>query len=553
MTSYLVLASGFASSQFHREFGVTYSALIPVHGEPVLRTILQGLPIGSDLTVTIPSGCAVVAHEVSRSEGARVVEVHPDQTLGEAMRLGLEDLASNSQGPVVVLFGDTVIDFTLERDSIAVCAFGEGHPYTTVELDETGTPQFIPKADNGAAGKVFVGAFSISDPKALLTVLGRHVQAADVTTASVGSANDVSFFEALRQYGSRHPMRLVSIDGWSDAGHLRSWSHVRERRFEAREFNRLQLLSDGFVRKESDDLDKLQRELEWFRNVPDAVRIHCPAVRPTSGATMSADGYDIEYIPAPTLGERLVWGHHLGSQMAGMLGDLLPVLVAMRSARQAMSVSRQSQQRYSFYVDATLARLRQFDAPNSPIPIDQIITVNGDRLPPLISVVNEMQDVLRRSSIDELDCWSVMHGDFFLGNLIGDPRDSMIKMIDPRGSFGAPGLFGDPLYDLAKLSHSLLGHYDSIVAGLFSVRARSSTDFNVNLIVLPNSGVQESEGRSLVEEIADRLGVGVHVVRAIESLIFLRMLSLHGDSIDRQRALVSRAYVAREAALRVLR
>ena len=42
-------------------------------------------------------------------------------------------------------------------------------------------------------------------------------------------------------------------------------------------------------------------------------------------------------------------------------------------------------------------------------------------------------------------------------------------MLDPRGSFGASGIYGDPRYDVAKLYHSVYGMYDFITNDLFHV------------------------------------------------------------------------------------
>ena len=54
---------------------------------------------------------------------------------------------------------------------------------------------------------------------------------------------------------------------------------------------------------------------------------------------------------------------------------------------------------------------------------------------------------------------SIMHGDFCLSNILYDLRSRICKLLDPRGSFGASGIYGDPRYDVAKLYHSVYGLY----------------------------------------------------------------------------------------------
>ena len=44
-----------------------------------------------------------------------------------------------------------------------------------------------------------------------------------------------------------------------------------------------------------------------------------------------------------------------------------------------------------------------------------------------------------------------------------------MKFVDPKGALEEEDLWTDPYYDLAKLSHSVLGNYDLINNSLFVV------------------------------------------------------------------------------------
>jgi hypothetical protein len=80
-----------------------------------------------------------------------------------------------------------------------------------------------------------------------------------------------------------------------------------------------------------------------------------------------------------------------------------------------------------------------------------------------------------RSLYDE-GHFCVMHGDFCFNNILYDLHGGIVRLIDPRGSFGdkCPGIFGDCKYDLAKLAHSGIGRYDYLVNGLFSLSGWST-------------------------------------------------------------------------------
>jgi hypothetical protein len=99
----------------------------------------------------------------------------------------------------------------------------------------------------------------------------------------------------------------------------------------------------------------------------------------------------------------------------------------------------------------------------------------------------------------------------------------MVRVIDPRGRGpdGAPSLFGDPAYDLAKLHHSAVGFYDLIISGLFSLSERADHALTFTL---------EASAKHLAVRDRFRTWLRAHenqdpaVLQAISVLLFLSML-----------------------------
>ena len=54
----------------------------------------------------------------------------------------------------------------------------------------------------------------------------------------------------------------------------------------------------------------------------------------------------------------------------------------------------------------------------------------------------------------------ISHGDPCFSNIIYDRKSNLIKFIDPRGANDKAELYMHELYDIAKISHSILGNYD---------------------------------------------------------------------------------------------
>jgi hypothetical protein len=113
-------------------------------------------------------------------------------------------------------------------------------------------------------------------------------------------------------------------------------------------------------------------------------------------------------------------------------------------------------------------------------------------------------------------------------------------VIDPRGLDAAerPTLFGDPRYDIAKLHHSVVGRYDEIIAGRFSLSRAGPLD--MTLALEPEAGRETIQAIFLATAFA---GVTPDEAQAgpIAILLFLSMLPLHADNPVRQGALLANA------------
>lgn len=126
------------------------------------------------------------------------------------------------------------------------------------------------------------------------------------------------------------------------------------------------------------------------------------------------------------------------------------------------------------------------------------------------------------------------HGDFCLSNMF--IVDGKLKLIDPRGALSEAELFLDPYYDLAKLSHSILGMYDFFNTKQYSINLDDQLRFHLSFHNPPKPIFAKIFMAKLAENSYDYL-----LVRLYEASLFLSMLPLHIDDPHKTFAFVLNA------------
>ncbi|UFJ42455.1 hypothetical protein LOK74_08200 [Brevibacillus humidisoli] len=295
----------------------------------------------------------------------------------------------------------------------------------------------------------------------------------------------------------------------------------------ARYFNQL-VYDEGerSVTKRSTDERKLTDEICWYLDLPSRCKSLIPAIYDYSLEPGNVF-VTMEYIPWPTLTDS-----YLTVEGSSQLLEWEKVFEDLREVvRQFTAYSREPDitSYETMYMTKTHQRLGQFIRSSewaSAMLERGFQEINGRRLP-CPSLVLERE----RAAIDRLlyeGRFQIIHGDYCFPNILYDHDSRSIKLIDPRGSFGAPGLFGDVRYDLAKIRHSLSG-FDNIVRDRFTV-SLSGQSIALSLADnLAQRALRQMWDRCLDKRLAE--------VRLIESLLFLSMLPLHSDRPDRQMAM----------------
>lgn len=282
--------------------------------------------------------------------------------------------------------------------------------------------------------------------------------------------------------------------------------------------------STARVIKSSMDELKLIDEILWYKQLPSELHYLIPELY---GYSLEKGNVYLEmaYIPYPSLAELYIndeltidqWDHVLNQIM-----NLFAIFSSYQGELNSVSLEK-------MYILKTLERVNQFLEQSEwakAIRKKGYFRINDSYyLCPtklLKEYLAEVQNMYSRPVIQ------LIHGDLCFSNVMYDLSTDSICLIDPRGSFGEPGIYGDSRYDLGKIRHSLSG-YEYIVNDKFEIQAFAEG----MMLSLPISSVQNQVLVEWDRLLSDRS----RDIKMIEALLFLSMLPLHVDRPDRQKAM----------------
>lgn len=127
------------------------------------------------------------------------------------------------------------------------------------------------------------------------------------------------------------------------------------------------------------------------------------------------------------------------------------------------------------------------------------------------------------------------HGDLCLSNIIIQDETAELTFIDPRGGASQDKCFLTPYYDVAKLSHSLLGGYDLIINNLANI------SFDIEMMAKLNFSLDLNDNQEIFGEFVSSIGLDLKIVRLVEISLFLSMLPLHIENFRKVTLLYLRA------------
>lgn len=443
---------------------------------------------------------------------ANILRIDSQLSLGQALVTAWNLIEEKKDKTVKLLFGDTLLNtMPAEYDIVAVGQSHESYQWSQFNADG------IYDNDSSHYENVICGYFTFSN-------FHRFIKYVLI--------NKFSFTSALNSYKDDIGLTPIGVTDWLDFGHTNTYYQSKVKYTTQRAFNDLSI-TEHSVQKSSSNNNKIHAEANWFKTIPEELRLYTPQyLGMTPPPKLS---YKLEYLYNTALNEIFVFSELPTAQLIHIIKRCLNFIDNCRVFTTPKNNTNKTME--NLLTIKTEQRVNEYVATQN-FNINAKWKYNAHEAVSIRDILEHINCYLPQ----ELELRTVMHGDLCFSNVLYDFRTSRVKVIDPRGitHHNELTIYGDYRYDLAKLSHSILGLYDWIIAGYHK------TDIDTD-----NHLIQQSI--TLSKRIADvqpifnsmienKYQLSLLSLYAMQIHLFFSMLPLHNDDINRQNGLFANAF-----------
>ncbi len=526
--------------ELQNEFGMIPTAMIPLDSKPALNYI-------ADYYSKRDFQVVVAAHENAehivdycahhQGPAISVFKVGVTKSIGETVCHTIESLAELPED-LVINFADTIIAEDLSEGNV-ICFNRQSDIFrwTTFEIDKNHLGSISEKwtvKDTQSPQNVFIGIFRIINVKEFLAILKE-------TLGATGLMLDPFYCSIQRYFNDLEPEHkiLQEVDDWFDFGHLDTYYETKKKlSLNCRHFNQVKVDTHrGIIRKTSRKTRKFIDEIRWVLKLPVGLQYIAPRIF-RYDLSFDKPYVEMEFYGYPALSDMYLFGNH-------DIGVWDQVISSLKQVTQDMMIYRVDPEDKNdlvtsidcMYRKKTIVRLKSvIDDPIAAFFIQDQVIINDQECFNLPTILDRLPELLDATDISQNVNFSIIHGDLCLSNILYDQRNRLVRLIDPRGSFGYFDIYGDPRYDIAKLCHSFEGDYDFLVNGLFDLTYEKGC-----LYLRPHLQKRHNDIKALFHQrILERWRESYTHIKLIESLLFLSMVPLHSDRPLSQQAFLAR-------------
>lgn len=515
---FLIMSAQYIGTELQSEFGRLPPSFLPLGNRRLFQHQLKLIPCDRDIYLSIPESYEISEFDLFwlNKNGVKIIYTPDDLKLGESLVAAINLSENKLDKSLSLLFGDTLFnEVPCDEDVISISNSKDEYDWTIAKnilnYNEIEKLSWQERRD-GAVN----GFFNFSNPRQLLFAL----------TKSKGN-----FFDSLKIYQETTKLNTYLANDWMDFGHVNTYYRSKSNFTTQRAFNHL-IITKDYIEKSSDKTAKIKSEAKWFCEIPYSIKKYIPQYL---GDNVNGDNfsYRLEYLYNTSLTELFVFSDISINSWKNIINLSVDFL---KECRLEVCDEKESNTNglNSLLIDKTNSRLKEF-CEDRGISWNELWNYKGE----FVSLLDILETSRKYLPLLESPN-SVMHGDFCFSNILYDMRSQKIKIIDPRGidDNGVSTIYGDVRYDIAKLSHSIIGLYDIILAGHYDVNIKN----NIIEFKIYEQNKYRAIQKYFIYLIGKEFNISLEQLKAMQIQLFLSMLPLHSDDKNRQNALFANAF-----------
>lgn len=528
-TSVLILSAGKIPIELEAIFGIMPSGLIPINGKPIIFTIIDKLFDEGFSKISIIVGykknnlIKLLEHHYKNKIKLNFIIADYTKAPGNSI-IGSLNIINNKK--LLVILGDTMVEDNLSE----LVSMNKDFVLTSSDFINSENWCLI-KQKNNFVDEIYDKKIGLSGSD-LHAMIGIYFFNSLKTLRDICKDIDVNkkieISNLLESYMKYFPISVIKSKQWFDTGHKNTYYASKIKLLQGRFFNYLEYdIVKNIVTKTSDNKIKLINEIKWYENIPDDIKQLIPNV--FEYGYFDNPYIKLQHIKSPTLAELWLYGDLNHERWRTILKQLSKIIELFNKHTSVISHQDYKQ----VYIDKTEQRISSLISTNKKFKTlleNDTININGNSYKNWDILKEKIYSKTEKLFDSTDNC--LIHGDLCFSNILYDLNNNSCTIIDPRGSWGT-SVYGDIKYDIAKLRHSIVGSYDAINNGLFSLEYKTA-EISVDVFKPKNYKKVTIDFDKYIET-----RWNINQIKMIEGLLFISMLPLHQDNFEKQLVLYS--------------
>jgi len=345
--------------------------------------------------------------------------------------------------PIALYLGDTVLELPTQNS-----ALWENNFYCVVDLEHRDSRY---QSASSSQTRIAAGFYFWTSYKEFR----RELKSA--TPSNINEILDLFVQSDVKQF---------ITPNWIDFGNSAYQANFRSNLTPSRFFNNVFVDErKGIVIKESNNTKKLNNEIHFMSNLPESLKYLFPRILKVSEDKIGQKlVIEMDLFPSRSLAD--IWFRNI--KYPEVWEDIFNRIFEVLNCEFSEFTSKKPKKFSDFILSNLKIRIPKFI---KELQLEKLVlgegTINGLRIREFWSLIDE---TLKQLSVFDQIPNQIMHGDLCFSNILIQEETLLMRLVDPRGSFGDKSIYGTKLYDIAKLCHSVLGGYDHIVRDIFSLK-----------------------------------------------------------------------------------